>query len=134
MYRVNFKLFIFIKIRALQQNEPIQPIYNRGMQNTGDYGEDMSSLDANKNESLNNLVGGTTNLLELKLGGRISGSARGLGVTESPRLNTSFHSHGTFETSQIPATFTSENADLQVIDLTKDRKDLDVEFEQVIHF
>jgi hypothetical protein len=116
------------------------------MHNVGGYSEEMNAIDANKNESLNNLVGGTTNLLELKLGysnqgggsSRIGGMATrggGMGVAESPRLNTSFHSHGTFETSQInPTTLNAEHADLQIIDLTKDRKDLDVEFEQVCFF
>ena len=114
-------------IRALQQNEPLRDLH---LVNGADFaaGED---LDVNKNESLNNLVGGTTNLLELKLcGGRSAKS------TDSPRLNASFHSHAASfdsQSQQLLAAMSGgggEKADLQIIDLTKDRKDLDGEFEQ----
>jgi hypothetical protein len=113
----------------LQQNDPLQV---RDMHATASYGEDLGSPElATKNESLNNLVGGTTNLLELKLGGR---HGRGGGLTDSPRLNASYlSSHGgTFDASTLSShPLTADNHDINIIDFTKDRNDLNVEFEQV---
>ena len=95
----------------------------------GDYAEETSMMmDAvNRQESMNNLVGGTTSLLEFKLG---AGGTRSLlagklssSIADSPNsslLNAS--------------SLNNENSDLQIIDLTKDRKDLDVEFDQVGNF
>lgn len=98
-----------------------------------EYGDELSSMEnATKNESLNNLVGGSTNLLELKLGynsSRLSGKPGNADPLSSPRLNTSFHVNS-LDSSSAALPSSLENSDLKIIDLTKDRKDLDVEFEQ----
>lgn len=100
-----------------------------------EYSDELSSMEnATKNESLNNLVGGSTNLLELKLGynsSRLTGkSGNAVDALSSPRLNTSFQVNSLDSSSSAALPSSLENSDLKIIDLTKDRKDLDVEFEQ----
>jgi hypothetical protein len=102
----------------------------------------MTSTD--KFESLNNLVGGTSNLLELKLGIKNphkkssttslqSFYSQSVSMNEQPlspsKINMSTNLKTIDELNQN-VTFNHQNDDLQLIDVTKDRKELEAEFDQ----
>ncbi len=120
-----------IKIRAIQSNEQIPGMFMNGSKDGFD--ETNSVQGADKFESLNNLVGGTSNLLELKFGsGAKSGKKMSTGslYQQSEQLSPSKLNLSNLKTiEEQNASF--EQDDLQLIDITKDRKELEAEFDQV---
>jgi hypothetical protein len=124
----------FQKIQAIQSNEPIP---------TNIFEETNSIDDNSTNESLlNNLVGGTSNLLDFKLG-----SQRNLNLLASKQNSISSQSHPLDNASNTmrnlrPSKMNSineqsnpnmslDNDNFALIDITKDRKELNIEFDQV---
>ena len=126
------KIFSFQKIQAIQSNEPIP---------TNIFEETNSIDDNSTNESLlNNLVGGTSNLLDFKLG-----SQRNLNLLASKQNSISSQSHPLDNASNTmrnlrPSKMNSineqsnpnmslDNDNFALIDITKDRKELNIEFD-----
>jgi hypothetical protein len=99
---------------------------------------------SDKFESLNNLVGGTSNLLELKLGVKNPHKKSSTTSLQSFYSNSVTMNEQTLSPSKINMstnlktidelnqniTFNHQNDDLQLIDVTKDRKELEAEFDQ----
>lgn len=150
-----------IKIRALLSNEslPMEILEYLNLNKEASLNDELMLIDSNRNESLNNLVGGTSNLLELKLNtGHPHGqsamqrtstlsssksnlsndlSTGGASIQASSRymLLSSNSKSSVAAQQQAPpqktTRFNNEGEDLKVLDLTKDRKELDGEFDQV---
>ena len=122
-------------IQAIQSNEPIPT----------NLFEETNSIDdgvSNNGSLLNSLVGGTSNLLDFKLG-----SQRNLAAMASKSNSISSQSHPLESTRNLSSSKMNisnlksineqamsgpnEEENLHLIDITKDRKELNIEFDQV---
>lgn len=100
--------------------------------------DSIDQKEENKNESLNNLVGGTANLLDFKFGSRqqistpVRASSSNYFSQQSEQLSPSKLNLSNLKPiDELNQTLNNEQLeDLQLIDITKDRKELEIEFEQ----
>ena len=149
--------FVF-KIRAIQMNEPLPPSniinlsssFNKNGLNQSSNSKEssLSEADNSKNECLNNLVGGaTTNLLDYKFGSKIQPFTPPVKAhhnlnyfyqqQQSEQLSSSKLNLSNLKTinevnnNNNNCNISIEHDDLQLIDMTQDRKELESEFEQV---
>ena len=145
-----------LKIRAIQMNEPLPPsniislsssfIRNGLGQMSNSKDSSLNEAD-NKNECLNNLVGGaTSSLLDYKFGNKSQTFPSPLKAQhqlnyfyqqqqqqqQSEPLSSSKLNLSNLKTiEELHQNICIDHDDLQLIDMTKDRKELDLEFEQV---
>lgn len=133
----NMKLNQLLNVlRAMQLNEPIPSnVFGIGLAKELSLNEDSNT--SSKNESLNNLVGGTANLLDFKFGN----SRSALNNLQHRSMESSFEivsNQPRINLSQLkslnPQNDQNDFDEIQILDITKDRKELDVEFDQVFTF
>lgn len=133
----------------MQSNEPLPANIMSRINERGELSN--SSSNVNENLTLNNLVGGTSSLLELKFGGHSSskpghspklaaaaGAKKPLseGSTSSSKLNSLQSKSQTISSSPSIGMNSAEvnsldHDDILLIDTSKDRKELETEFDQV---
>lgn len=102
----------------MQSNEPIPPnVFSIGI--TKDSYSTESSQ-SSKQLTLNNLVGGTSTLLDYKFGAKTSDTSQ----IDQKVINQMKYLNNEQENNDLN--------DLNIVDITKDRKDLETEFDQVI--
>ena len=141
----SFKIF---KLRAVQSNDSIPNNLSEMFMKENSKENMMNGLGNDSNSSnevnmLNNLVGGTSNLLDMKL----ASSHQHRGVNASPKPLHPFERiqyESQLNRPITPSKITTSNLqpieemnrkpiedDLALIDTTKDRKELEIEFDQV---
>lgn len=104
-----------MKVRALYSNESVPPnVFGIGC---GKDSQSLESIKSSKHQSLNNLVGGTSSLLDLKFGS----------------LQTEQNESKLGNNNQYKYLLTEDDSDLKSIDEYKNHMDLENEFDQVIN-
>ncbi|CAF0782220.1 unnamed protein product [Brachionus calyciflorus] len=107
-------------VRAIQLNEPIPAnFFSLG---NGKDSICSESSQSSRNQTLNNLVGGTSTLLDFKFGSKTSE----LNQCDIKMINNNTQ----FKYLNNNEEEITDPNDLSIVDITKDRKDLDSEFDQ----